>query len=818
MTISPLPDPISDAVDLSAIDPERWRDDLAGLIGDDTCWFPVRHHSPACARHVRALIDDVRPYAVLVEGPRDFTDLIPLLLHPEAVYPLAVFAHSTATQVDQPEPVRHGSYFPLCDYSPELVALRAGKAGGAELQFIDADHQVLSRLDGAIETGALNHESHLGFSEALAAAARLAGCRDHNDLWDHLFETSERTTADFVDSVAAYGLLARSTVSESQLEVDGTLAREAVMASEIAQVAAERQAAGSTAPIVVVTGAFHTSALRALLSSDSIDAGHPGTEQQVHSVTESGRHLVRYGFAQLEALNGYASGMPSPAWYQRLFEAADHEGVDGRHEMLLDVLSDIAAQLRERGPAGVTSTPSMIAAMQQAIDLGTLRGRAMPGRTDLLDAVTSCFIQGDIDTEGLPVLAAARSVLTGDRIGSVPPGTDRPPIADDFDRRARALRLPIETSAPRRVDLDIHRNLDHREKSRFLHGLEYLGVLYGQWLSGPRHGSKIGTRLIRETWMCQLTPATDVGLVEASMFGPTVAEAVEEKFVAAIAQLESGAASASEVARHLAKAAELGVHQAIPRVITHLRRQAMHDPKFDSLVDSLIEVQLLWTSRAALDGRLGAETPALVEMLYDRSCFLLDAVQGLPETEVNAALRALLRLRDGLSGGDWSELDPELFWNAVARLDQAKVAASLAGAVVGLQWSSGSASDDAVVAIVRGRLIGRSDNNDNADFLRGLLLAAREIVWQVPALTRVIAELMGEWDDLEFLRRLPGLRSAFSALTPRETDRVADLVGSVTGATVVTDLDENALLDNLALDATVADLLRGDGVSWIESS
>ncbi len=810
-------DPPAGPVDLSSVDPELWRDDLAGLIGDDICWFPVRHHSPACARHVRALIDDVRPGAVLVEGPRNFTDLIPLLLHPEAVYPLAVFAHSTETPAGQTEPTRHGSYFPLCDYSPELVALRAGEASGAELRFIDADHEALSRLDGAIETGALNPESHLGFSEALTAAARRVGCRDHNDLWDHLFETSERGTVDFAESVAAYGLLARSTASDSQLEADGTLAREQVMASEIARVAADRNAAGLTAPIVVVTGAFHTSALRALVSSGSVDARRRSFEQDPSVITESGRHLVRYGFAQLEALNGYASGMPSPDWYQRLFEAVDRDGVDGRYEMLLDVLSDIAAQLRERGPTGVTSTPSMIAAMRQVVDLAALRGRAMPGRTDLLDAVTSCFVQGDVDTEGRAVLAAARSVLTGDRVGSVPPGADRPPIAADFDRRANAFGLPIDTGAPRRVDLDILRNLDHRETSRFLHGLSYLGVLYGQWLSGPRYASKTGTRLIRESWMCQLTPATDVGLVEASMFGPTVAEAVEEKFVASVARLESGAPSASEVARHLAWAAELGVHRAIPRVIDHLRRQAMRDPRFDSLVDSLTEVQLLWTTRAALDAQLISGMPALVEMLYERSCFLLDAIQGLPENEVDAALQALLRLRDGLAGGDWSGLDPSLFWNAVARVDQADVAASLAGAVVGLQWASGSATDDAVVGVVRGRLIGRASNNDSADFLRGLLLAAREIAWQVPALTRAIAELMGAWDDREFLRRLPGLRSAFSSLTPRETDRVAGLVGSATGASVVTDLDERALLDNLALDAAVVELLRSDGVSWIES-
>ena len=32
---------------------------------------PIRHHSPACARHLRALLEVVRPAAVLIEAPCD---------------------------------------------------------------------------------------------------------------------------------------------------------------------------------------------------------------------------------------------------------------------------------------------------------------------------------------------------------------------------------------------------------------------------------------------------------------------------------------------------------------------------------------------------------------------------------------------------------------------------------------------------------------------------------------------------------------------------------------------------------------------------
>lgn len=797
-----------DLAELHDIDPNSWRRASSDLLAGDIRWFPVRHHSPACALHVRALIESVNPYAVLVEGPRTFNDLIPLLVHEKAEYPLAIFAHTTVG-VDGADPERHGSYYPLCDYSPEVVALRTGSKAGARLKFIDADHQLICALQDPTTSGALNHERHLGFSRALDAAATRAGCRDHNDLWDQLFETTTRSLEDFVRSVNAYGLLARSTTPRGSLATDGTLRREQVMATEIATALAERERDGATEPIVVVTGAFHTTALRDQLTGE---APFDAMDELPRNTIDDGKYLIRFSFDRLDALNGYASGMPSPAWYQRLHEMGGDANTTNQ-AMLLDVLGEIAERLRADGQTATTSTPSMIAALQQAHGLSALRGRSRPGRTDLIDAVTSCFVQGDVATEGLPVVAATRDVLMGDRVGSVPPGTNRPPIADDFDKRCRTLRLPTDTSTPVRVELDIYRTQSHRDKSRFLHGLAYLGVGFGLWAGGPRHGS--GTGLIRESWVCQLTPATDVALVEASAYGSTIAEAVAERYVTATSELEAGEASAAAVAAHLTRAAELGVHAAVPRVVTFLRRQAIEDPSFTSVVSALTELQLLWVTRASLEGRRLGPLPELTGVLYRRACFLMEHLDGLADTELDHALDALLRLRDALAAADEVFLDPSLYWDAVRRLGRQRCQAPLAGLSTGLLWSSRQLADDEVVQAVRGRLLGDGDSGDAALYLRGLLLAAREVIWQATGLTDVISQLMKTWDDEEFLNRLPGLRAAFSSLTPRETDRVAQLIGQGSmRIPVVTDLDEAALQANLGLDSEISERLRTDGLSW----
>ena len=107
-------------------------------------WFaPIRHHSPACAYAVRHLIQHIQPSHILIEAPQSFQPLLPDLLSPDTVPPIAIFAQAkgqTTHSTDSPiAPPIHSAYFPFCDYSPEWVALRTGSAQHAHVQFIDLD-------------------------------------------------------------------------------------------------------------------------------------------------------------------------------------------------------------------------------------------------------------------------------------------------------------------------------------------------------------------------------------------------------------------------------------------------------------------------------------------------------------------------------------------------------------------------------------------------------------------------------------------------------------------------------------------------------
>eukprot|EP01034_Spumella_vulgaris_P028884 gene28885-35832_t len=207
------------------------------LLSDELVLFPVRHHSPACALHLQRLFAMRAPSVVLVEGPASFTPLIPALTAPEAQAPLAIYTYAVL-QGEQ----RHAAYYPFCDYSPELLALREARRLGIPARFIDLDfvQQIgfATVQDDAPGSGAgrsLLDEHHYRHSRYLAALASRAGCRDHEELWEHLFEQPAPALAleRHVANVAAYCALARSGASSGELMADGTLAREDAMAEGI---------------------------------------------------------------------------------------------------------------------------------------------------------------------------------------------------------------------------------------------------------------------------------------------------------------------------------------------------------------------------------------------------------------------------------------------------------------------------------------------------------------------------------------------------------------------------------------------------------
>jgi hypothetical protein len=788
--------------------------------------YPVRHHSPACAWRLQRLFDERPPSKVLVEGPRNFSPLIPLLVHAEAKMPLAVYTYAVERGESADDVKRRAAYYPFCDYSPELVALREAAARGIPSAFIDLDFaeqcQVSADEDSA-ESVSLLDERHFKRSRFLQALAEQQGCRSDEELWEHLFEVpaANRSLEEHLASLAAYCQLARADATEPELRADGTLQREAEMAWHVREALAARKP--DEGPVLVVVGGFHAVVMPALLRSNP-----PRPSISRSRITDEAAALIRYSFDRLDRLNGYSAGMTSPAWHQWLWErmqARAKAGVDAgpraRLESVLAVTFEIADALRTRNVQ--IPVPALTAAYEQTLRLAELRGRAAPVREDVLDAITSCFVKGSIESEGVVVLETAHRILSGHAVGKVPPGASRPPLVKDFEYRARRQRLRIDDSDPRRSVLDIYRRQDHRLTSRLFHGLLLLGVPIGFRSAGPDFVSGVGLERLQEHWEYSYSAAVEAALVEASIYGVTVPLAVASKFAERLQKIESGdePRDARIAAGLTVQACVLGLHDHLDRVLGGVRDAIGVDAEFESVASAVFTLGLLWESREPLEARDVAALPELIQAAYERAIYLGLSLQGSKAQDERSLLQALTRLRELLVSAAGRTLDASLYWDLVHRLRTQHDSPLVRGGAAGIAYTGGYLSEEELGAAVAGHLSGLAQPKEAVGFLRGLLYCAREAAWQQPTLLRVLDNLLAKWDEQTFVGALPELRLAFAEMTPNETDRIALRVANLHGADTLGplvryDLSDEQVQGHLLLSQAAREVLQADGLAgWL---
>ena len=768
---------------------------------------PIRHHSPACALALSALLEEVRPAVVLIEGPAEYTALLGALQDAATVPPVAVLSLGEGA----------ASYYPLAEFSPEWVALRWAGANGAEAAFIDRGVRPGADDDGGAGAGGrtLQAEYHLARSAALDALASRLGCRDHDEVWEQLFE--DRTTADirnwrsfFADTLAWSGL-ARLDAEPEVLDADGTRAREAVMAAAVLErlPGAKTDGTGGApngrngatsdgqsgnapdAPIVVVTGAFHTPALLDVLDSAPGAARSPEPDPR----PGAGGWLIRYDFARLDSLRGYGAGMPSPGLWRCAWRARTRPGTDGR-DFATGVVLDVAAALRGLGePLG---TAQVEAAVEQALGLAELRGRAWPGRTDLLDALRSCLVKDDAGLSG-NLGAAVASVFAHSSPGEVPAGTCAPPLVAEVRERLAAMRFMLDDALEHRTALDTARKPRHRERRELLAAMRFVGSGFAWQTGGADLVASTGAGQFIEEWAYAWTPAVEAELVRAAERAPTLDILIRVRLAERL-EAEPGAEA---LAALLTELIVMGEHELAGAVCDALETALADLSGLGALAEVLHRLMDLVEGAGRLSlGGAAERLRAMVRRGVAGLAELVAEAAGLEDDEAADAVDALISVRDllvRLDGGaaapnggadpDGADngADPDARRRAVARevdvLRRRRDAAPiLVGCATGIAASIGSLSRAGVTAAVVAHLSAGADPGRLADFLVGLVRACPDLVLHAPDILEAVTRVLTGLDEPGFLAILPDLRRAFTTLRPTETHRLAEQVAALTGA------------------------------------
>ncbi len=842
---------------------------LPQLLGEDGIFFvPVRHHSPACAWALRHLLREVRPAAVLIEGPDDLDPLLPLLQDPLTRTPVAWLCQATReAQAEplapgedgaeaEPEPagprtVTSSSFYPLCDYSPEWIAVREGAALGAQIALIDLPwrHKAWERRYGSSddedETQAPDtarsqmEERHFAHSRYLNAMARQLGCVDHHDLWDRLFELrTPEALADwrtlFAD-VFSWCAMARQDYEPEVLEAELSLPRERHMATHI-----RRWRSAVSGPIVVVTGGFHTLELLRSWKAAPPLAVPSKSAAKKNKAAEPDAWLIRYSFEQLDALNGYGAGMPSPGYYQHMWEALearalrDASAAEAVHPLTvvaLDLLTRFAQQTRAQDQADAVSTALVQAAALQAVRLAELRGNAGPGRQDLLDAIRSCFVKGAMDEGTRGFTADLRAFLGGTRIGDVPPSAGSPPLIEDARRLARAAGVRLDDSASRGVRLDLYRKPSHRDRSRFFHAMAYLDAGLAQWVAGPDFIAGSRLNMLFEEWRAAWSPMVEARLIALASDGASVEAVCLARLMREEAALsdQGRGRSASAAVALLQRACLVGLHARLPQLLAMLSAHLDEDASLGSVVECGHRLVTLWRAREPLGVQQNPQLAGLLQRVWPAALYLLPPLAQTPADGQEQAVRLLLSLRElGRLLGSLEEgagTDADLLTSHLERFATgADTAPGVAGAATALLYLDGHWDDAALDGVVRQRFGAGSQPREAVQFLNGMMTAAPELLLRLPGLLQGLDALVRQWDDEAFVAHLPDLRQAFTGLRPQETSdlaaRVAQLHGKEDAAASLASMHyettEEDLHAGLRLQALLEASLQRDGLQhWI---
>ncbi|MEU4320036.1 DUF5682 family protein [Nocardia fluminea] len=762
--------------------------------------FGIRHHGPGSARSLRHALAEFRPDAILIEGPADADPLVGFVAADTMAPPVALLAYI-------PDSPARAAFWPFAVFSPEWQAMRYGVEHAVPVRFCDLP---------ATNVLAADDDARGGGSDPLAALASAAGYDDAERWWDAVVESvpdsaafeaiieamaalredaphsAAGTTTPTTDAPPRLGAPApvdtdvpgqvsvlpvgapdadekrsaetgfespaadRPDSAIAPLIVDHhTLVREAHMRQVMRQVLK-----GGAKRLAVVCGAWHAPALVEPLGPAAPDMrllkGLPKTKAALT--------WVPWTHSRLAAGSGYGAGVTSPGWYHHLFTETERP--------VARWLTKVAGVLRSHDLP--VSSAHIIEAVRLADTLAALRGRPLPGLSEVTEAVRAVMCGGDETVLRLVI----DELVVGETLGGVPDDTPTVPLAADLRARCKTLRLKQEALA-RTVDLDLRKERDV-ERSHLLHRLRLLGIGWGT----PTTGEVRSTGTFRETWMLRWEPEFEVRIVEAAVWGTTLRTAAETKILDT-ASRDDVTVTALADALEMALLADLG--GATEGLIRRLEAAAALDHDVTHLLGALPGL----TRTLRYGDVRGTDTKALAHVadgLLVRICAGLpgavtgldtDAAQAL-RTQIDAAHTAISTRDDEHSSTEWLATLQRI-------ADRDDVHGAIAGRAVRLLCDAERIDDaDSARRLAAALSVGNTPAAKAAwidGFLggRGLLLVHdRELL-------RRIDEWLRELHEDQFVATLPLLRRTFGSFESGERRAISQALRDTGSAPTTSD-------------------------------
>ncbi|MGF0244151.1 DUF5682 family protein [Rhodococcus erythropolis] len=712
--------------------------------------FGIRHHGPGSARSVRQGLDEFSPDVVLIEGPSDADPLVMLAASESMEPPIALLAYATG------EPSK-AAFWPFAVFSPEWQALQWAAKNGVQARFCDLPaFNVLA--DQGIRT--------VREGDPLSELAAAAGFDDTERWWDSVIESS--SGADSFDAITEAMEALRETVPIDE----ETAHREAYMRQVLRKTlkdGAER--------VAVVCGAWHAPALVGALGPAAPDARIlKGMSKVKTSLT-----WVPWTHSRLASASGYGAGITSPGWYHHLFTAND--------KTITRWLTKVARVLRDEDLP--ISSAHVIEAVRLADTLAALRSRPLAGLSEVTEATRSVMCDGNDVLLDL----ITRRLVVGEALGAVPEETPTVPLEADLRARSKTLRLKQQAGA-KNLDLDLRRDIDV-ERSQFLHRLGILEIDWGT----PADSEVRSTGTFRETWALQWKPEFSVSVIEASLWGTTVAAAAASRVVSKINEPDITLAS-------LIGLLENSLLANLPAALSAVLESVKTVAALDHDVSHLMAALPTLTRTLRYGDVRGTDVTALIDVadsLLIRICTgLAVAVTGLDDPSAEEFRDHLDKVHSAVMVRDDRDASARWLQAMAGVIDRDDVNGLLVGRMVRLLRDSGSITETAAAQRLSRSLSVGSAPTAKAGWVDGFLGGGGLVLVHDRALLTLIDTWVRQLREQDFIDTLPLLRRTFGAFEAGERRAIGQAVRG--GRRVETTVETDTRRGRAAM-AVVAEIL-----------
>lgn len=731
--------------------------------------FGIRHHGPGSARSLCQALRAANPDVILIEGPPDANDLIALAADEQMRPPVALLVYL-------PNEPKRAVFYPFAEFSPEWQAIQFGLAQKVPVRFIDLPqwHQF------ALESDKESEESDTATEvrrDPLRWIAEASGYSDSERWWDHTIEHRRDSTESFKAIMELMSALREEVdkLDESKPEPREDL-REAYMRQSIR--AAERE---GFERIAVVCGAWHGPVLENMPPAKADTALLKGLAKVKTSAT-----WVPWTMGRLTYWSGYGAGIESPGYYQHLWSEPD--------DVTVRWMIRVAQLLR--GQDLDASSASVIEAVRLGHSLAALRDRPVPGLSEFNDAVRAVFCFGD-DT---PMQLISEKLIVGELLGQVPDATPSLPLQQDLQREQKRLRLPPEATQEVR-DFDLRKPND-LDRSRLLHRLRLLDIPWGTMEQATGKGT------FRELWRLQWQPEFAVAVIEANIWGNTVASAAS-----ASARAAADRAQELPALTMLVEDALLAdLPEAIDHVMTRLEQVAALSNDIPHAMEALPSL-----AGVLRYGNVRQTDTAMVQQVVDG--LMTRIVIGLPnacsalndeaaEEMYDRLVRvhtALLTLQNADLTSDWNHVLGQL-------VDQVGLHGLIAGRCCRLLFDQKLLAADEVERRMGLAIAPAVDPVQSMAWIDGFLRGSGLILLHNEELWRILDEWVRSVKSEVFPNVLPLLRRTFSTFSAPERSQIGALARRGAGGTsqratlASTTLDEDRARKVLPLVAQILGL------------